>query len=77
MWRRRKVIHLQEELAAIRLLDRLQDYNQDFDREFDRDDNGVHAARQKRRSQILAQLAKLEGGKPHLEIALRDPAISR
>lgn len=77
MWRRRKVIHLQEELATIRLLDRLQDYNEDFDREFNRDDKGAHAARQQRRSQILAALTKLEGGKPRLEIALREPAISR
>jgi hypothetical protein len=77
MWRRRKMVHLQEELATIRLLDRLQDYNQDFDREFNRDDQGVHAARQQRRSQILVELAKLEGRKPQLEAAWREPAVSR
>jgi hypothetical protein len=77
MWRRRKMVHLEQELAMIRLLDRLQDYNQDFDREFKRDDNGAHAARQERRSKILAELAKLEGRKSDLETPLGQPAVSR
>jgi hypothetical protein len=77
MWRRRRLIRLQQELAMIRLLDRLQDYNHEFDREFNRDDNGAHSARQKRRSEILAELAKLEGTQPHLETSWREPAVSR
>ena len=77
MWWLRKLIHLQEELATIRLLDRLQDYNNEFDREFNRDDNGVHAARQKRRSEILAELAKLKGEKSIYEAPWRESVVSR
>ncbi|HKN34040.1 MAG TPA: hypothetical protein VJX16_12450 [Terriglobales bacterium] len=71
------MVRLQEELAAISLLDRLHDYNTEFDREFHRDDNGVHAARQKRRFEILAEISRLEGEKPGLESLLRESAISR
>jgi hypothetical protein len=53
--RSRKLIRLQNELQSIDVLNRLREYDPDPT------DDDVYLARQARRSQILAEIAKLEG----------------
>lgn len=57
MWGREgKLLRLYEELTTLDVFDRVHDYGAD---DPNRSDNGAYVSRQKRRSQILAEIAKL------------------
>ncbi|HYL16858.1 MAG TPA: hypothetical protein VEV41_27750 [Terriglobales bacterium] len=57
-WRGRKLARLHKELETIDVLNRLHEYDPD------RGDEDVYVARQTRRSEVLAAIAKLEGKAP-------------
>jgi hypothetical protein len=59
MWRRKVLATLHQELETIALFDRLHDLT----REHDSADDPVHASRQIRRSQIMAEIKKLRGSR--------------
>jgi len=64
MWRERKRVRLHEELEILDVFDRLHDYQAD---DVNRGDNDAYVSRQKRRSEILAEIARLGGRKPRFE----------
>jgi hypothetical protein len=61
MWREGKLARLHEELEILDVFDRIHDYGAD---DPSRGDNDAYVAHQKRRSAILAEIAKLGGRKP-------------
>lgn len=64
MWtRHQRSMRLYEELQMIAVFDRLDDYSP----EPNGCDQDAHRSRQRRRSEILAQIARLEGKKPWFE----------
>lgn len=64
MWREGKVVRLHEELELLDVFDRVHDYGAD---DPNRGDDEAHVSRQKRRSEILTEIANLEGKKPWFE----------
>jgi hypothetical protein len=64
MWREGKLVRLQEELEILDVFDRLRNYGAD---DFNRGDNDAYLSRQHRRSEILAEIAKLGVRKPWFE----------
>jgi hypothetical protein len=61
MRREGELARLHEELEILDVFDRLRNYGAD---DPNRGDNDAYFCRQKRRSEILADIAKLEGKKP-------------
>jgi hypothetical protein len=61
MWREGKLARLHQELEILDAFDRLRDYGAD---DPNRADNLAYALRQKRRSEISAEIAKLGVRKP-------------
>jgi hypothetical protein len=65
MWaRHERLIHLNEGLAALAVFDRLDNYPTETDRS---DSDARRSLRQRRRSEILAEIAMLEAKKPWFE----------
>jgi len=64
MWREGKLARLHEALDILDVFDRVHDCGTD---DPNRPDHQAYVSRQKRRSYILAEIAKLEGRKPWLE----------
>lgn len=64
MWREEKLARLQEELKMLDVFDRVHDCETDHR---NHPDNGACVSRQKRRAEILAEVAKLEVRKPWFE----------
>jgi hypothetical protein len=65
MWgREEKLVRLYEELETLYVFDRIHDYGADVR---NRGDDDAYASRQKRRSEILAEIAKLTVRKPWFE----------
>ena len=61
MWREGKLARLHEELEILDVFDRIHYYGAD---DPSRGDNDAYVSHQKRRSEILAEIAKLVGRKP-------------
>jgi hypothetical protein len=61
MWREGKLARLHKELEILDVFDRIHDYGAD---DPSRGDNDAYVSHQKRRSEILAEIAKLGGRKP-------------
>jgi hypothetical protein len=64
MWRDGKLARLHEELELLGVFDRVHDYAAD---DPNRADNEAYVSRQRRRSEISAEIAKLAGRKPWFE----------
>ena len=64
MWREGKLTRLHEELEILDVFDRVHDHGADVP---NRSDNDAYLSRQKRRSEILAEIAKLRVRKPWFE----------
>ena len=58
-WRKTRLVRLYEELEILAILDRLI---HDPHANSDRGDNDIHIFREKRLCEVLAEIAKLEGG---------------
>ena len=57
-WRKTRLVRLYEELQILAILDRLV---HDSHPKSDRDNNDIHIFRERRRSEVLAEIGKLEG----------------
>jgi len=60
-WQKARLVRLYDELESLAIFDRLV-----YDFHADRGDNDAHTFRERRRSEVLAEIAKLEGGQAEI-----------